>query len=63
MNVASVASNIALQVIAQQNASQPTLLAAAVAAPQTAALALTDAASAVVQADLSALGSAVDTYA
>jgi hypothetical protein len=63
MNVASVASNIALQAIAQQNATQPTLLAAAVAAPQTDALALTDAASAVVQADLSALGSAVDTYA
>jgi len=67
MNVANVASNIALQVIAQQNATQPSLLAAAVSAPQTAALALTeaaaDSATASVQSALGALGSAVDTYA
>lgn len=63
MNVASLASNIALQAIAQQNATQPTSLAAAVAAPQTDALALTDAAAASVQAALGSLGSAIDTYA
>jgi len=67
MNVAIAASTIALQTIAQQNATQPTLLAAAVAAPQTAALALTDAAvdsaTSSVQSILGALGSGVDTYA
>jgi hypothetical protein len=67
MNVGSVASNIALQAIAQQNALQPTLLAAAVNAPQTAALALTEAASASatasVESAVNALTSGIDTYA
>jgi len=64
MNVSPAASlaaaQVALATIAQQNAQQPTQLAAAVDASQTDALALTQAESAGVTATL---GTTINTYA
>jgi hypothetical protein len=67
MNVSAsaAAAQIALQTIAQQNAQQPTQLAAAVNAPQTDALALTQAESAATTAPgtTGTVGTNVNTYA
>lgn len=69
MNVSPTASlaaaQVALQVIAQQNAQQPTQLAAAVDAPQTDALALTQAetAATTLPGTTGTVGTNVNTYA
>jgi hypothetical protein len=63
MNVSNVAASVALQALSAQSAQQPSMLAAAINAPQSAALALTDAATASLTNASGVLGTLINTYA